>query len=78
MKIVIDTETTGTNNRLDEILQLSIIDYDTGAVLMDEYFKPAHKQRWFEAQRVNGISPALVADKRGIADALPAIQAIFD
>lgn len=26
MKIVIDTETTGTNNRLDEILQLSIID----------------------------------------------------
>lgn len=78
MKIVIDTETTGTNNRLDEILQLSIIDYDTGAVLMDQYFKPAHKRRWFEAQRVNGISPALVADKRGIADALPEIQAIFD
>ncbi len=26
MKIVIDTETTGTNNRFDEILQLSIID----------------------------------------------------
>lgn len=26
MKNVIDTETTGTNNRLDEILQLSIID----------------------------------------------------
>lgn len=26
MKTVIDTETTGTNNRLDEILQLSIID----------------------------------------------------
>lgn len=78
MKIVIDTETTGTNNRLDEILQLSIIDYATGAVLMDEYFKPANKRRWFEAQRVNGISPALVADKRGIADALPEIQAIFD
>ncbi|MFD1484060.1 exonuclease domain-containing protein [Lacticaseibacillus baoqingensis] len=78
MKIVIDTETTGTNNRLDEILQLSIIDYDTGAVLMDEYFKPAHKRRWFEAQRVNGISPALVADKRVIAAALSEIQAIFD
>lgn len=26
MKIVINIETTGTNNRLDEILQLSIID----------------------------------------------------
>jgi DNA polymerase III epsilon subunit-like protein len=70
MKIVLDTETTGTNHRLVEILQLSIIDYDSDTVPMNECFKPDHKRRWFEAQRINGISPALVTDKRRIEDEL--------
>lgn len=78
MKIVINSETTGTNSYVDEILKLSIIDYDTGAVLMDEYFKPAHTKSWYGAQLVHGISPEMVADKRRLADALPEIQTILD
>ncbi len=59
--IVIDTETTGLQAGVDEILQLSIIDGD-GNTLYDKYFKPEHQTSWEEAEAVNGISPQDVAD----------------
>lgn len=57
--IFIDTETTGFRST-DEILQLSIID-DEGNILFDKYFKPEHNETWPKAERVNHISPAMVA-----------------
>ena len=59
--IVIDTETTGLQAGVDEILQLSIIDGD-GNTLYDKYFKPEYQTSWEEAEAVNGISPQDVAD----------------
>lgn len=61
MRIIIDTETTGLNPEQDEILQLAIIDADTGAILYNQYHRPLHHDEWPEAQAVNGISPEYVS-----------------
>ena len=59
--VVIDIETTGTNfdyksPDMDEILSVSIIDAE-GNVLLDKLCGTERKKSWYEAQRVNGISP---------------------
>lgn len=35
---VIDTETTGLNPKISEVLQLAIIDGNDGSVVMNEFF----------------------------------------
>lgn len=76
-RIVIDTETTGLDPMEDEILQLSIIDGD-GNTIIDRKYKPEHTQAWPEAERINHISPASVADRPGISADLDEIQLILD
>lgn len=68
MRIVLDTETTGLNPLQDEILQLAIIDADTGATLYNRHHKPQRVTSWEEAQKVNGITPEDVADCDAIID----------
>ena len=75
--ICFDTETTGVNPNVDEILELSICDQN-GNKLLHSYFKPEKHTEWPGAERVNGISPELVVDKPHIREYLPRIQAIFD
>lgn len=65
--IVLDTETTGTKPSSDEILSLTIIDLD-GTVLFDELVRPERRKRWPKAQEVNGITPAMVADRKTLAE----------
>lgn len=76
-RIVIDTETTGLDPLDDEILQLSIIDGD-GNTIIDRKYKPERTQAWPEAERINHISPASVADRPGIGTDLDEIQLILD
>lgn len=80
MRIIIDTETTGLNPEQDEILQLAIIDADTGATLYNQYHKPLHHDEWPEAQAVNGISPEFVSGCNPILSPLCAgkIQMLLD
>ena len=59
--IVVDTETTGLDCSVDELLQVSIIS-DTKEVLYNSYLKPLRTEEWKEAERVNGISPDMVKD----------------
>ena len=73
--LVIDTETTGLDDEWDEILQLSIIDGD-GNTLFDCYFKP-FATSWKAAERVNGISPDMVANAPRFSEKLPEINAIL-
>ena len=74
--IVIDTETTGLDCNTDEILQLSIID-DSGNTLFNEYFKPVKTMEWKAAERVNGITPQMVADCEDIYHHFGEIQQIL-
>lgn len=74
--IVIDTETTGLNAAEDELLQVSIIDNE-GAVLFDSYIKPTQHTEWAEAERINHISPEMVAEAPTIAEVMPEINDIF-
>ena len=60
-RIILDTETTGLNAYLDEILSLAIIDADTGDVLHNKLYGTAQRKEWPGAEAVNGISPADVA-----------------
>lgn len=76
-RIVLDTETTGLDPIKDEIIQLSIID-GNGETLLNEYYKPKKVTEWPEAQRVNGISPEDVANKKYIVEDFAKIQAILD
>lgn len=57
--IFLDTETTGLNQYLDEVLEISIID-DAGAILLDTLVQPINKTKWPDAQRIHGISPEMI------------------
>ncbi len=75
--ICLDIETTGFDRYEDDILQMSIIDGE-GKTLFNEYFSPVHRDRWDEAEAVNHISPAMVADKPKLKEFIPTIKAIVD
>lgn len=62
--IVLDTETTGLDEKA-QVLQLSIID-GSGKTLFNEYVKPEGVQSWEQAQKVNHISPEMIANKKSL------------
>lgn len=74
--IVLDTETTGLNAAEDELLQVSIID-EEGNVLFDSYIRPTQHTEWAEAERINHISPEMVADAPTIEEVMPEINDIL-
>ena len=73
--IVIDTETTGLTDS-DELLQISVID-DAGTVLFDSLVRPYFHTEWPEAQKVNGITPEMVAGAPYPHELLPQLVEIF-
>lgn len=77
MRIVLDTETTGLNPLQDEILQLAIIDADTGATIYNRHHKPQRVTSWEEAQKINRITPEDVEDCDAIIDHAGEILDIF-
>ncbi len=74
--IVIDLETTGLDCSCDEILQISIIS-GTGETLYNSYVKPLHQKSWESAERVNHITPELVANAPNIYQEMPKVNAIL-
>lgn len=63
--IAIDTETTGLNSSEDEILQISFVGIG-GETMYSKYFKPQRHEAWEEAEKVNHITPEMVADCQSI------------
>lgn len=59
--LILDTETTGLSYK-DEVLQLSIIN-GAGEKIFNEYVKPVFNKKWEEAEKINHITPEMVADK---------------
>lgn len=74
--IVVDTETTGLDASIDELLQVSIVDGD-GNTLYNGYFKPEHTESWPKAEEVNHISPEMVANAPSIQSEIAAIGNIL-
>lgn len=75
-RIVIDTETTGLTCD-DELLQVAVTDGD-GNELHNELYRPLHVKSWWEAQKVNGISPDDVAGCRHASSDRRWIQNLVD
>lgn len=61
--VFIDTETTGLDPvvALDEIIEIAVVG-PTGETILQSLVRPVAKTTWDEAQAVNGIAPADVAD----------------
>lgn len=77
--ICFDTETTGFGS-YDEIIQLTItgICYGNAEVLYSNYFKPEHTTSWPNAEKVNHISPEMVANRPLIKDRIGDLRKFFD
>ena len=74
--LVFDLETTGLKVGFSEILQISITD-GNGCPLFSSYIKPDSKQ-WKAAQKVNGISPAMVRNAPRFVDVRQQVQEYFN
>ena len=74
--IYLDTETTGLNPALDDVLEIAIID-DDGNVLMDTLCAPVLNSSWEDAQDVHGITPEMVEDCPTLVSIMPAVVEIL-
>lgn len=75
--ICLDTETTGLNRYLDEILQLSIID-GSGNILFSEYFKPVRHEKWDDSEKIHHIGPEMVRNCKPLLYYAHTIQHILE
>ena len=64
--VCLDVETTGLNPNTDEILQVALVRGDE-TVLLSSHVRPGRHVRWPAAQRVNGISPEMVAGRPSLS-----------
>ena len=75
--LVFDLETTGLLVSRPEILQISLVD-GNGRVLFSSYIKPERHKTWPNAEKINGISPEMVANAPRLAEVRGQIQHYFN
>ena len=76
--VFLDLETTGLDPRIDEIVEIGILD-EGGQVLLDALVRPVRHQCWPGAQRVHGIASADVQDAPTLDELRPrTIEAVSD
>lgn len=74
--IYLDTETTGLNADIDEILQISIVN-NNGDILLDSYIRPERNTEWEAAEEIHHISYDMVKDAPLASDIAPKIFEII-
>ena len=75
--ICFDLETTGVNNELDEVLEITILDGNFN-ILLNTYVKPIFTTSWKNAEAVHHISYDMVKNKPTLQQLAPLIKGIFD
>lgn len=82
MLLFLDVETTGLDPQCDEILSLTMIEYDYKTnffhTCLDLKFKPDSVSEWPQAEKINGISPSSVSDCDSIKEYISDIQFIVN
>ncbi|MBO6717138.1 MAG: DNA polymerase III subunit epsilon [Rhizobiaceae bacterium] len=80
-EIILDTETTGLDERLDRIIELGAVElvnkFPTGRTF-HEYINPGNRQIHHEAAAVHGIRDADLVGKPTFADIAPAFLEFID
>jgi len=75
--IFLDAEATGLRGIYaggkDEIVELAILD-NRGRPVINQLVHPTHRKTWLQAQRIHGISPAMVADAPTLEALLPKVS----
>ena len=74
--LVFDTETTGFRSD-DEVLTLAVVD-GAGKTVVDGMYAPVSKKEWPDAEKVNRISPAMVADCAPILTHRAELERLFN
>lgn len=73
--VYLDTEGTGLDPENESMLEISIVS-DAGRVLLNTLIAPPHgRDSWPQAQRIHGISPAMVAGAPSLDMLTPQIEA---
>ena len=76
--LVLDTETTGLDE-MAEILEIAVYDIKNEVFLINERVKPSELNlRWDDAERIHGITPAMVANSRSFDDVFRGLLACLD
>ncbi|MCR0531854.1 3'-5' exonuclease [[Clostridium] innocuum] len=75
--ICLDLETTGVDDRVDEVLEITILDGDMN-VLLNTYVKPNFTTSWKCAEAVHHISYEKVKNKPTLQQLAPLIKGIFE
>ena len=74
--LVFDTETTGFRSD-DEVLTLAVVD-GSGVTVVDGMYAPVRKSAWPDAEKINRISPAMVADCPPIRTQQAELERLFN
>lgn len=64
----IDTETTGFDFACDEVIQLAVVDVESGETVLNRRYGARDHESWDEAAAVNGIYPEDVAGLPSLYD----------
>ena len=76
-EIVIDLETTGLDPFEDEILQIAVLDANSGEILLDTLVQPYFKEDWYAARMIHGITPNQAKKAPYIFEVLPELNRIL-
>lgn len=73
---IVDVETTGLNPRVCDVLQIAIVDGDTGDVVANRFYD-SRLSSWPEAEAVNGITKEMVRGKPMLREEAEMISGIL-